>query len=79
MLKVVASEKFQHFVCTLTLGSLVLLSGLQTADVVEAEIVVVLLHVVAIVRNRAQTGNKLSIHYARLCSVKGKREVNSSF
>ena len=63
MLKVVASEKFQHLVCTLTVGALVILSSLQTADV-EAEIVVVLLHVVAIVRNGAQTENKLSIHYA---------------
>ena len=62
MLKVVASEKFQHLVCTLTVGALVILSSLQTADV-EAEIVVVLLHVVAIVRNGAQTENKLSIHY----------------
>lgn len=60
MLKVVASEKFQHFVCTLTLGPLVLLTSFQTA---EAEIVVVLLHVVAIVRNGAQTENKLSTHF----------------
>ena len=63
MLKVVASEKFQHLVCTLTLGVLLTITSLQTADV-EAKVVVVLLHVVAIVRNGAQTENKLSIHYA---------------
>ena len=71
MLKVVASEKFQHLVCTLTLGALVILSSLQTADV-EAEIVVVLLHVV--VRNRTQTEQKPSIHYAQL---RINEEVNS--
>ena len=61
MLKVVASEKFYHFVCTLRPP--VLLGITDAVDAVAAVAVVVLLHVV--IRNRTQTEQKPSIHYAQ--------------
>ena len=62
MLKVITSEKFQHFVHTLPL--FVLLIWLYRDVVIGVEghiqVVVVLLHVVTIVRNGAQTERKLA-------------------
>ena len=64
MLKVITSEKFQHFVHTLPL--FVLLVWLYRDVVIGVEghvqVVVVLLHVVTIVRNGAQTERKLSTY-----------------
>ena len=75
MLKVVCSEKFYHFVCTL--APLVLLGVVHSTDVVgdvKAQVVVVLLHVVVIVSG-AQTVNRLSF----IMLSEGQGEVYSLF